>query len=265
MASSSLLTGLENKVVLITGGSSGIGRYSAVEFAKNGCKVVILGRNQSGLAETTKLVRESASSAQVEELVADLESPDECRRVVAETVSKFGQLDVLVNSAGILQRGSIETLTLEEFDKQMNINVRSVFVITQAAVPHLKATKGSIVNISSVTGHRAAPGVLSYNVSKAALDHFTRSVALELAPAGVRVNAVNPGVVVTNCHRNAGLSEEDYAKFLEHSKTTHALGRVATAEEVAKAIVFLSSNELAGFMTGVTLPIDGGRGITCPR
>ena len=92
---------------------------------------------------------------QVAEIVADLEKPDECRRVVDDTVSRFGQLDVLVNSAGYLMRGSIETLSLEDFDKQMNINVRSVFVITQAAVPHLKATKGNIVNISSVTGHRA--------------------------------------------------------------------------------------------------------------
>jgi len=264
-AVTSLQTNLEGKVALITGGSSGIGRYTAIEFAKNACQVVICGRNAAGLTETKKMCEEAYKGVQVTEIVADLENADECRRVVQETVTKLGRLDVLVNSAGILMRGSIETLSLEDFDKQMNINVRSVFVITQAAVPHLKATKGSIVNVSSVTGLRAAPGVLSYNVSKAALDHFTRSVALEVAPYGVRCNAINPGVIVTNCHKNAGMSEDDYAKFLEHSKTTHPIGRVGTAEEAGKAIVFLAADQLSGFMTGVTLPLDGGRGVACPR
>jgi NAD(P)-dependent dehydrogenase (short-subunit alcohol dehydrogenase family) len=108
------------------------------------------------------------------------------------------------------------------------------------------------------------PGVLSYCISKAGVDQLTRCAALELAPKGVRVNSVNPGVIITHCHKRSGMTEEAYAKFLEHSKTTHALGRPGTAEEVAKAIAFLASDD-ASFITGVTLPVDGGRGIMCPR
>lgn len=105
---------------------------------------------------------------------------------------------------------------------------------------------------------------MSYCISKAGVDQLTRCSALELAPKGVRVNSVNPGVIITDCHKRAGMSEEAYAKFLEHSKTTHALGRPGTADEVAKAIAFLASDD-ASFITGVTLPVDGGRGVMCPR
>ncbi len=132
------------------------------------------------------------------------------------------------------------------------------------AAPHLKATRGSIVNVSSVNGLRSFPGVLAYCVSKAAVDHLTRCAAIELAPLGVRVNAVNPGVTVTNLHRRSGMGEEQYAAFLERSKSTHPIGRPGSAEEVAELIVFLAS-ERAGWMTGETIPIDGGRHLTCAR
>jgi len=264
---SSLETDLQGKVVLVTGASSGIGRYAAIEFAKNGAKLALVGRRKEALQETTDMCLASGKTdaSNILQLVADLEQEKDCESVVADTVKKFGSLDVLVNSAGILVGGGIETLTLEGYDKQMNINCRSVFITTKAAVPHLKATKGNIVNVSSVTGLRSFPNVLSYCVSKAGVDQMTRCVALDLASYGVRCNAVNPGVIVTNCHKNAGMDDEAYQKFLEHSRTTHALGRVGDAEEVAKSIVFLGSNTLAGFMTGVTLSVDGGRAAMCPR
>merc|ERR1712107_664357 len=144
---------------------------------------------------------------------------------MGETVDKLGGLDVLVNSAGILMSGSVEKLDIADYDKVMNINTRAAFILTQAVIPALLLSKGNIVHISSVTGLRAFPGVVSYNMSKAALDMLTRTAALELADRGVRVNTVNPGVIVTPCHKNSGMSEEDYARFLEHSKTTHAMGR----------------------------------------
>merc|ERR1712088_199768 len=137
-------------------------------------------------------------------------------------------------------------------------NVRSLYHPTMLATPHLIKTKGNIVNVSSVNGMRSFPGVLAYNLSKAAVDQFTRCVALELAPKQVRVNCVNPGVIVTELQKRGGLDDEKYAKFLEHSKTTHALGRVGQPEEVAKAICFLASDD-ATFSTGVCLPVDGGR------
>merc|ERR1719186_2195204 len=113
----------------------------------------------------------------------------------------------------------------------MNVNTRAVFHLSKLALPHLLETKGNVVNVSSVTGLRAFPGVVAYNMSKAAVDHLTRSVALEVAGRGVRVNAVNPGVIVTEVHKRGGMSEEAYAKFLEHGKATHAMGRVGQVEE----------------------------------
>ncbi|CAL4166714.1 unnamed protein product, partial [Meganyctiphanes norvegica] len=194
----------------------------------------------------------------------DLAKDEDCHRVVSETVAHFGQLDILVNSAGILLSGGIETISMEDYDRQMNVNTRSPFLMTKLSLPHLLKTKGNIVNISSVTGTRAFPNVVSYCMSKAALDQLTRTVALEVAERGVRVNAVNPGVIVTECHKRGGMSEEAYAKFLEHGKSTHAMGRVGQVEEVASAVVFLASDQ-SSFITGVTLPVDGGRSIMCPR
>jgi len=134
----------------------------------------------------------------------------------------------------------------------------------RAATPHLKRSKGSIVNVSSVTGLRAFPGVLAYCVSKAGMDQLTRCAALEMAPHGVRVNAVNPGVTISNLHRRSGMTEEAYAAFLERSKDTHPLGRAGQPEEIADLIWFLASAH-AGWITGETISIDGGRHLTCAR
>lgn len=253
---------MRDKVAVITGSSSGIGRATALLFAKNGAKVVAVGRNEDELAELSGEVSDRNGSIAVQ--LADLTDDSQVDRLVSETIEKIGQIDVLVNAAGIIKNGSIEDTSLEDWDNMMNINLRSVFRLTQKCVPSLLKTKGSVVNVSSVTGPRAFPNVLAYCVSKAAIDQLTRCSALELAPKGVRVNAVNPGVVVTNIHKRGGMSEEAYEKFLEHSKTTHPLGRVGTPEEVAELIYFLAS-EKAGWITGATYEIDGGRGQTCAR
>ncbi|CAH2308217.1 3-oxoacyl-[acyl-carrier- ] reductase -like [Pelobates cultripes] len=186
------------------------------------------------------------------------------RRVVEETVAYFGQLDVLVNSGGILTMGTIENTTLDDFDRVMNINVRAIFYLTHLAVPHLIQTKGSIVNVSSVNGQRSFPGVMAYCMSKSAVDQMTRCAALELASKQVRVNAVCPGVIITDVHRRAGLNDEQYAQFLQRTQHTHALGRPGTVDEVARMIAFLAS-DAASFITGVTVPVDGGRHAMCPR
>jgi NAD(P)-dependent dehydrogenase (short-subunit alcohol dehydrogenase family) len=134
----------------------------------------------------------------------------------------------------------------------------------QAATPALIESKGNIINVSSVTGLRAFPGVLAYCVSKAGLDQLTRCAALELAAKGVRVNAVNPGVVVTEIHKRGGMNEDQYSAFLERSKQTHPLGRVGQAREIAELIFYLSSDK-ASWITGATYSIDGGRAQTCAR
>lgn len=186
------------------------------------------------------------------------------KNIVQSTIKHYGKLDVLVNNAGVLESGSIENTSLEQYDRVFNINVRSIYHLTMLAVPYITQTKGNIVNVSSVVGIRSFPGVLTYCMSKSAIDQFTRCTALELAPKKVRVNAVNPGVVVTNLHKNSGMSDEQLKAFFERSKETHALGRPGNATEVAKAIAYLASDD-ASFITGVTLAIDGGRHIMSPR
>lgn len=253
---------MKEKVALITGASSGIGEATARLFAEKGARVLLVARRKEKLEALAAEIQEAGGQADV--MAADLSDLQEVERLMQEVTTQVTQLDVLVNAAGIIGTGTIESTTLDAWDHMMNINLRSPFYLTQLAVPLLEVCQGSIVNVSSVTGVRAFPGVLGYCVSKAAMDQMTRCVALELADKGIRVNAINPGVVVTNLHKEGGMNDEKYAAFLEHSKTTHPLGRVGEADEVAQLIFFLAS-PASGWITGVTMPIDGGRALTCAR
>ncbi len=252
----------QSKVALITGASSGIGRAAAQIFAKNEFTVVALGRNDGELANLRDETRDAPGKLKT--YLADVLEHSQIDRVISETIDQFGRLDVLVNAAGIIKNGTIENTTLDDWDKMLSINLRSVFSLMQKCVPHLEQTKGNIVNVSSVTGTRAFPGVLAYCVSKAGVDQLTRCAALELAPKGIRVNAVNPGVVVTNLHKRGGMNAEDYEKFIANAGNTHPIGRAGRPEEVAELIHFLASDK-AGWITGVTYAIDGGRAETCAR
>jgi NAD(P)-dependent dehydrogenase (short-subunit alcohol dehydrogenase family) len=253
---------MQEKTILITGASSGIGRASSLLFAENGWNVVAVGRNQKELATLRDEAQGKPGVVKIH--LADLLETTQIERVISDTLSAFNQIDALINAAGIIFNGTIENTSLDDWDKMMNINLRVVFEMMQKCVPHLEATKGNIVNVSSVSGIRSFPNVLAYCVSKAAVDQLTRCSALELAPKGIRVNAVNPGVVVTNLHKRGGMAEVDYEKFLENSKNTHPVGRIGTPEEVAELIYYLAS-EKAGWITGATYLIDGGRGQTCAR
>ena len=254
--------GFADKVVLVTGATSGIGRACALRFAAGGARIAAVGRNED---ELSKLEKEVGSTNNKTLLIrADLSRTDEAERVVDQTVKAAGGIDVLVNAAGHIATGSIEDTTLEAWDTMLNINLRAVFYLMQKAVPSLIQRRGNIVNISSVTGTRAFPGVLAYCVSKAGVDQLTRCAALELASKGVRVNAVNPGVVVTDIHKRGGMSEEQYEAFLERSKQTHPLGRVGQTNEIAELVFFLASDR-ASWITGSTYSIDGGRAQTCAR
>lgn len=253
---------MPEKIVIITGASSGIGRATALRFAKEGSKVIAVGRNET---ELISLRDEANSSAgDVKTHLADLMEVSQIERLVTDTVDKYGQIDILINSAGIIANGTIEDTKLDDWDKMMDINVRSIFYLIQKCVPHLEKTEGNVVNVSSVAGNRSFPNVLAYCVSKAAVDQLTKCTALELAPKNIRVNAVNPGVVVSNLHKRGGMNEKEYETFLENSKKTHPLGRVGEPKEVADLIYYLASKN-ASWITGVTYEIDGGRGQTCAR
>lgn len=253
---------MKSKVALITGASSGIGRATALKFAAEGAKVALVARRADKLAEVVRAIGADGGVARA--IPADVTMEADIERAVRETVEAFGGIDVLVNAAGIIASGTIETTQLQDWDYMMNVNARAPFYLMQCAMPYLIERHGNVVNVSSVTGIRAFPGVLAYCASKAAVDQLTHCAALEMAAQGVRVNAVNPGVVLTRLHRSGGMDEQAYAAFLERSKTTHPLGRVGQPEEIAELVYFLASPR-AGWITGVSYSIDGGRAQTCAR
>ena len=251
-----------NKVVVVTGASSGIGRAAALGFATAGASVVAVGRNRAALEAMLADARHGGARAiGVVTDVTDTTAPDE---VIRGAVQHFGGVDVLVNAAGILGTGMTDETSDEQWDRMMAVNVRAPFRLMRAAFPRLKERRGAVVNVSSVNGRRVFPNLAAYNTSKGALDHLTRCAAIDWAPHGVRVNAVNPGVTVTNLHRRGGMNEENYAAFLVRAKETHPLGRPGEAGEIASLILFLASDQ-AAWITGETIAIDGGRHLTCAR
>ncbi|MEX2270827.1 MAG: SDR family oxidoreductase [Vicinamibacterales bacterium] len=247
------------KTAIVTGASSGIGRAAATRLVADGWRVLGVGRDRGALADL-----QSGIGAAFVPFAADVTSDAAPAAIVRQAVDGGHELAGLVQAAGIIASGGVDVTSDEGWDAMFAVNVRAPFRLLREAVPHLAEARGAVVNVSSVTGLRAFPGLVSYCASKAALDHLTRAAALDLAPKGVRVNAVNPGVVITNLHRRGGMDETRYAAFLEHAKDTHPLRRPGTADEVAELIAFLLS-EKSGWITGETIAIDGGRHLTCLR
>lgn len=254
--------GFDGKAVLVTGATSGIGRAAALKFAAAGARVALVGRNADALEATRAAMGQGGAGAVA--IRADVTREEDVTRAVDGAVSALGGLDVVVCGAGVIGTGSIENTTAELWDQMMAVNVRSVFRLVQRALPSLVVRKGNVVVVSSVNGQRAFPNVLAYCCSKAAVDQLVMCTSLELAPKGVRINAVNPGVTRTNLHRRSGMSEADYAAFVERSRTTHPIGRIGEPEEVADMILFLASDQTA-MITGNCVFVDGGRHNTCAR
>jgi NAD(P)-dependent dehydrogenase (short-subunit alcohol dehydrogenase family) len=250
------------KNALVTGATSGIGFATCKALAVQGYEIIASGRDAEALIATRDELRGAGFT--VSSFQADMSDENSRKNLMSSVTESHGGLDALVNCAGIIANGTIENTSISDWDAMLEINLTAVFHLMQLSTPLLEKRKGSIVNVSSVAGSRAFPNVIAYCVSKAGVDQLTRCAALDLAPKGIRVNAVNPGVVVSNLHRRGGMDEGRYQEFLEHSKTTHPLGRVGSPEEIADLISFLVS-EKAGWITGVTYEIDGGRALTCAR
>jgi len=249
------------RTVLVTGASSGIGRACARALGAEGANLVLAGRRRERLDEVEADL--SAAGRQALVVTGDTRDATACAEWVSAALARFGGLDGLVNAAGVLGNGSVLETTTEEWDRMMDVNVTGVMQVTRAAAEALKARRGAVVNLSSVAGIRPYGNLAAYCVSKAAIEMYTRCAALDFAPFGVRVNAVAPGVVVTELHTVTG-AVADYAGFLERGKSTHPIGRVGQADEVAALILYLLSDS-SGWITGASMSIDGGRALASAR
>ncbi len=239
----------QDKIVLVTGAASGIGEAAARAFAKAGATLVLADKDKSGLKKLTEDLGESRGMARV----INTADPDDCEDLIADAVKRFGRLDVLVNDAGVDHMGAVDEGSLKEWERVMGTDLNGYFYMIRFAMPHLRKSKGCVVNVSSVSGLGGDWNHSFYNAAKGAITNFTRALALDEAKNGVRVNAVNPSLVYTAMTKAMKANPKLIKRFEERIP----LGRGAEPADIAGPILFLAS-EAAHFVTGVNLPVDGG-------
>jgi NAD(P)-dependent dehydrogenase (short-subunit alcohol dehydrogenase family) len=245
---------LEGRSALVTGAAAGIGRAIAEAFAGEGADVAILDRDAGRLGAVEREL--AGQGRKIVSLACDLADAAAAREAVDKAIHGLGKVDVLVNNAGMLAPGDLLTLSLEDFDKVLAVNLRAPFVVGQAVARHMvhRGLKGAIINMSSVNAVLAIPGQLAYVTSKGGINQLTKTMALGLAPHGIRVNAIGPGSIMTDILKGVVASEEARRNVLARTP----LGRIGEPAEVAKVAVFLASDE-ASYLTGQTIYPDGGR------
>lgn len=246
----------KEKTVIVTGAGSGIGRATAIRFAEEGARVVLVGRTADTLAKTAEQFPEDHTWIHTDNylcVTCDISVQSQVQEMIKHTIDKFERIDVLVNNAGKATQGKITDLSAEDWRSAIDVNLTGTFYVSQAAMPHLIETKGSIVNVSSLSGMGGDWNMAAYNAAKAGVTNLTRTLALDHGPDGVRVNAVNPSVTKTSMTTAIQDNDNKTDKFLARCP----LGRLAAPEDIAAAITFLASND-AAMITGVNLPVDGG-------
>jgi NAD(P)-dependent dehydrogenase (short-subunit alcohol dehydrogenase family) len=246
----------QNKVALVTGGTSGIGEATALLLAKEGAKVCVTGRNEErGRAVAKKILDDGGRAIFVQ---TDVRRAGECDRAVEQTLAAFGALDILFNNAGVFYPHTVVDCTEEEWDLQLDINLKGTFLMSKAVLPHMIARRsGVIINNSSGWGLAGGDAAVAYCASKGGVVLLTKAMAIDHGPQGIRVNCVCPGDVDTPMlpedARMRGLNWQDYLAGC----AKRPLGRIGTVEEIAKAVLFLASDD-SSFMTGAALVVDGG-------
>jgi NAD(P)-dependent dehydrogenase (short-subunit alcohol dehydrogenase family) len=246
---------LKGKTSVVTGSGSGIGRAIARVFAQEGANVVVADINELAAKETVSIIGEAGGVALA--VHADVADPNSVERLVQNTLDRFNSVHVLVNNAAIQVNKKIEDTTPEEWNRQMAVNVGGVFLCSKHFLPHLRAVRGSIVNMSSVNGTFVEPMCAGYCATKAAILAFTKAVAIDHGGEGLRVNAICPGYIDAGLAEGYFLAQPDPDAARAQAGKLHALRRIGWPEEVAKAAVFLASDE-ASFVTGSALTVDGG-------
>jgi NAD(P)-dependent dehydrogenase (short-subunit alcohol dehydrogenase family) len=247
---------LKNEVALITGGASGIGRATAILFAQEGAAVAIVDINKEGGLSIVKEIEAAGGKAIF--IAGDVTKAEDCRRAVETTVLAFGGLDILFNNAGIVRRADVLTTTEAEWDRVMDVNVKSIFLMSKYAIPHMERRgSGSIINTSSGWGLKGGGKAVSYCASKGAVTNMTRAMAIDHGKQNIRVNAVCPGDTDTPMLRNEAQQLGQLEKAFLAESAARPLRRCGKPEEIAAAVLFLAS-EAAGYITGAALVVDGG-------
>ena len=247
---------LQGRVALVTGGANGIGKAAGVSMLRKGAAVILVDTNRVALEKTVETLK--SFSGQLAYFVGDICRPEDDRAAVQLAVDRFGGLDILANCAGIQTFGDVLTTTEEVWDRTMNVNLKGQWLMSKSAIPEmLKRGKGAIVHISSVQGLASQKNVLAYATSKHAMIGLTRSMAVDLASHGIRVNCVCPGTVDTPMVRNIINLDANPRRLEEALNKMHPIGRMAQPEEIGEVVAFLAS-DAASFMTGSIVTVDGG-------
>lgn len=252
---------LQNRTVVVTGAGSGIGRACAIKCAEEGANVVVADINGDGAEETAKQIVAARGNAIA--CKTDVADPASVGLLVEKTIQQYGQVNAVINSAAIQVNKTIVDTTFEEWNTQMAINVGGIFLCSKLFMPHLKASKGSIVSLSSVNAYFAEPFCAGYCATKAAIIGLTKAMAIDHGPEGIRVNCICPGYIDAGLAEGYFQSQADPAQARADAGKLHALWRIGKAEEVAQVAAFLISDD-ASFVTGSAYVVDGGFGSGLP-